>query len=355
MEGLGSIRKRPGSRFYWIFFHVAGKRFSESSKSVRKADAQALLWKRLQEYRLVPGLVTRSTVDEVLDHYLQDAELRGIRALDAATRATARAREFLGHELAAEIDPRRIHEYQQRLRDAFKPATVNQAIGFLRAAFKHAARSGMIGRTPEFPRKLPERNVRQGFIEHADYVAILAELEEWARDPFRLAYHTGWRRNEVLSLQWDEVDLEAQMLRLSPERSKNGEGRPFPFLGEMSDIFSRRLAVRVLGLPVVFHRNGRAISSVSLNVWFRRACVIAGRDKLIHDCRRTAYRRLLRIGCLEKTAREMVGWRSRAMADRYNVTSESDYETVRELYAEHMRRKAAEAEWKVVAFEKGKP
>lgn len=351
VDGLGRVRKRLGSRFYWIFFHVGGKRIAESSKSVRKADAQALLWKRLQEYRLIPGLVTRSTVDEVLDHYLRDAELRGIRSLDAAARASARARGFLGHEFAAEIDPRRIHEYQQTLRARFKPATVNQAVGFLRAAFKHAARSGMIARSPEFPRKLPERNARQGFIEHADYVAILAELEEWAKDPFSFLYFSGWRRNEVLGLLWSEVDFDERCVRLSSERDKTDDLRVLPFLGDIPEILSRRLRSRIVGLPVVFDRDGRAISPVTMNKWFRRACIIAGRPRiLIHDCRRTTVRNLIRAGVSEVVAMKITGHKTRAIFDRYNVSSERDRQEAAEKYSAFMREKAAEAARRVVKF-----
>lgn len=287
------------------------------------------IWKRLQQQFVI---IRRPTVNEILDDYLRDAKLRDVRDLLGARRATRRARGVLGEDVAAELDPRRIREYQQHLRETLKPATVNQALGFLRAALRHGAQSGLIGRMPEFPRRLPERNARRGFIEPADYVSILAELEEWARDPFRFAYQTGWRRNEVLSLRWDEVDLERETVRLSPERSKNGLSRIFPFIGEMADIFSRRLVFRSRDLLVVFHRDGRPIHRATFNKWFRIAADIAGRKTIPHDCRRTAYRNLLRRGVLEKTAREMVGWTTREMPDRYNVVDEKDFEAVRQIY-----------------------
>jgi integrase len=107
----------------------------------------------------------------------------------------------------------------------------------------------------------------------------------------------------------------------------------------------------ILGLPLVFHRDRKPISSVTFNKWFRVAADIAvPTRKIPHDCRRTAIRNLLRMGVREDVAMKMVGWKTRAMMSRYNITCESDYDEVRELYAEHMKRRAAEAERRVVKF-----
>lgn len=56
------------------------------------------------------------------------------------------------------------------------------------------------------------------------------------------AYVTGWRKSEILSLQWRQVDFEAGNVRLEPGTTKNREARQFPFTSELRKI----LAVEVL-------------------------------------------------------------------------------------------------------------
>jgi len=41
----------------------------------------------------------------------------------------------------------------------------------------------------------------------------------------RFAFLTGWRRGEILSLTWADVDRDGGVVRLRPEHSKNRQGR----------------------------------------------------------------------------------------------------------------------------------
>jgi integrase len=348
---LGRIFKRKDSRFWWVSLAVRGKRYTESARSIRKVDAQALLAKRIEQFRVVPGLLSRVTVSELLDDYLGDLELREARALGRFERHAQVLREHLGSRVAALLEPGEVYELQQALRKRYAPATVNFTVGFLRTAYRHGARNGRIERRLEFPRALPVNNARKGFLEYADYLAILEELPEWARDPFRFAYQTGWRRGEVLSLRWDEIDFEARIVCLDAARSKNREGRTFPFIGELVAVLSRRQRARILGLPWVFHRFARRISGSCFVKHFRQAATIAGRPKLIvHDCRRSAIRNLLRMGVRREVAMAMVGWKTLAMMTRYAIVSESDLEDAAAKANDYLERQSAEARARVLPF-----
>ena len=46
-HGLGSVKKR--GKYWWVRYYYNGQRREESSRSERRADAQALLRKRLAE------------------------------------------------------------------------------------------------------------------------------------------------------------------------------------------------------------------------------------------------------------------------------------------------------------------
>jgi len=294
-------------------------------------------------------------VSEILGDYLRDLELREARALDSFERHARILREYLGSRVAALLEPGEVYELQQELRKRFAASSVNFTVGFLRTSFRHAARNGRIERRLEFPRALPVNNARKGFLEQADFLAILEELPEWARDPFRFAYYSGWRRGEVLSLRWDEVDFETGLVRLDGARSKNLESRTIPFIGEIGDTLRRRQAERILGVPWVFHRRGRPISGSSFLKHFREAATITGRPGLIvHDCRRSAIRNLLRMGVREDVAMAMVGWKSQAMMRRYAIVALGDLGDAAVKVNEYLERQSAEARAMVLPFSQKK-
>src|SRR5690606_27685421 len=121
-------------------------------------------------------------------------------------------------------------------------------------------------------------NVRVGFFERDQVLAVSAHLPDQVRPAATFAYLTGWRiDSEVLPLQWRQVDFGGGVVTLDPGTTKNGEGGTFPMTVEVrallagqrtyTDEVQRRADVVC---PHVFHRDGRPIRS--LRAVFRTAC-----------------------------------------------------------------------------------
>ena len=70
--------------------------------------------------------------------------------------------------------------------------------------------------------------MREGFYERAEFEAIVSQLPEDLRDFARWGYLTGWRKGEISSLRWMELNMEDRRLRLRGQFSKNGEQRTVP-------------------------------------------------------------------------------------------------------------------------------
>jgi integrase len=52
---------------------------------------------------------------------------------------------------------------------------------------------------------LKENNVRVGFLEHGEYLALMEKLHEYLKPVVAFGYIYGWRRSEVIGLTWDRA------------------------------------------------------------------------------------------------------------------------------------------------------
>jgi integrase len=243
---------------------------------------------------------------------------------------------------AVDITAAQIREYAAaRLADDKAAGTVNRDLGVLRRMFILAIQAGKLSRRPHF-RKLTEASPRQGFMEHSEYLAIRCRLPADHQDILDFAYLTGWRRGEVLGLEWRDVDRPAGVVRLRPEMSKNREGRALVLSKPLRDLIERRWHARALGLTLVFHRDGRSLDNFK-DTW-RRGCKAAGLPrKLFHDLRRTAVRNMVRAGIPERVAMQMSGHKTRSVFDRYNIVSETDLRQAAERLAAYIEAGAGGA------------
>jgi integrase len=143
------------------------------------------------------------------------------------------------------------------------------------------------------------RNVRTGFFEEAEGRAVVAHLP---KDLQPVAEFTGWRKGEILALQWRQVDFKAGVVRLGPGSTKNDDGRVFAFtvypaLEALLRTQRERTTAheRATGQLIawVFHREGRPIKFFS-DAW-AHACRAAGlTGRVFRDFHRTAVRNLER-------------------------------------------------------------
>lgn len=213
-------------------------------------------------------------------------------------------------------------------------------LAVLRRAMSLAVKKGQLRSRPHFPH-VGVHNARTGFFTRDEMERIATEIGPELGNLVRVAFWTGWRRGELLSLKWADVDWEAGVLRLRPTSAiagtttKNNEGRVFPFsrLPALQEAlhaqraYTDDVARRTGTIPqYVFHRNGERIRE------FRRAwvsaCRAAGvklsRDRVFHSLRASAARNLTAGGVAEQVAMRLMGHKTRIMFERYSITTESD-------------------------------
>ena len=324
MRGQGRLFQR--GPVWWIAYYHRGRELRESSGSNDPRKARALLRERLRKAGtpdFIGPAAERLTFDDLAAMYLTDYKVNAKRSHKDAARNVERLRVAFGFDRALDITADRIAAYAaQRLEDGMAPASINRELAALRRMFSLAVKAGKLGHRPHVA-MLAEENARQGFLEPADFAAVRANLPAYVSDAATFAYLTGWRKGEVRTLEWRDVDLSAGVIRLRAEHSKNKRPRVIALRGELLALIERREALRMLDCPYVFHRDGRPLGDFR-KAW-QAACKAAGvAGRIFHDMRRSAVRNMVRAGVPERVAMAVSGHRTRAVFDRYNIVSEDD-------------------------------
>ena len=124
-------------------------------------------------------------------------------------------------------------------------------------------------------------------------------------------------------MEWKQIDFAAGEVRLDPGTTKNKQGRVFPINADLRRILDERKALKKDGQRLVFTRKGQPI--VSMHKAFRAACKEAGvGDRILHDLRRSAIRRMVRKGISETVAMRLSGHKTMSVFRRYDITSTDD-------------------------------
>lgn len=229
-----------------------------------------------------------------------------------------------------QINTPKINEYiQKRLGEGAMNATINRELAALKRMFNLGARQTppRVDRIPHIP-MLKENNVRKGFFEHGDFLALRDALPEYLKGFATFGYKTGWRKAEIETLTWSQVDREQGIVRLEPGDTKNDDGRTVYLDSELQEVFKaqwekRKAAKKIL--PYVFPNEDGTDRIKDFRGAWQKACKESEVGKrLFHDLRRTAVRNMVRSGIPERVAMMISGHKTRSVFDRYNIVSDSD-------------------------------
>jgi integrase len=235
---------------------------------------------------------------------------------------------------AVDVTADDIDHFKRERRGAGRaPATINRGLEVLRQAYRLAVKKKRlaVGQVPEIE-FLAVDNVRSGFFDLAEMTALLPRIPDTdVRDFVEWGYRTGQRKSEIAVLTWVMLDRSGDVwvLRLPGSITKNKRGRVLGLSADTRAIIERRVKVRRLDCPLIFHRvsKGRAGQPVKgIDKLWRNALKAAGLPlgRLFHDLRRSAVRTLIRSGVDPSVAMKVSGHKTRSMLDRYNIIDEAE-------------------------------
>jgi integrase len=347
---MGSIYKR--GKVYWIQYYRNGKPYRETTKSKKEADAKRLLKKREGEISdgKLPGIYfDRIRFDELAEGLIRDYKLNGRKSTDRVKQAIVHLKETFQDKRVTDITTPQIEKYvEKRLDEGAAKATINRELSALRRMLNIGAKQTppKVNRVPYIP-LLKENNIKKGFFEHAEFLALRDELPDYLKGFVTFAYKTGWRLSEVTELTWNKVDLKQNNVRLEPGETKNDGGRTVYLDDELQDVFRQQWELRKMNkvlIPFVFPNRDNDDKIKSFRKTWNKACRKTGlgygykttnkyvekwEDKLstgptVHDFRRSACRNMIRSGVPQQVAKMVSGHKTDSVFNRYNIVSEED-------------------------------
>src|SRR6267142_2700729 len=113
-------------------------------------------------------------------------------------------------------------------------------------------------RVPHIP-MLEERNIRSGFFEHEDFLALPGVSPVYAQVAVTLAYYSGMRMGEVTSLKWSQVNWSAGKLPLRAQDTKTDTPRVLYLTGDLLrvlTVWKQRCDQKWPQCPWICHRGG---------------------------------------------------------------------------------------------------
>lgn len=346
-RGDGRVYLR-GDR-WWISYYVRGQRVRRPAGKDCKTEraARTALRAHLAEAdRGEPAFHDEKlTCGDLLDRMVSNLKTKGKRSgleKKACYGHVEPVREFFGMYRAVTVTSALVERYQrERLEKKKAAGTINRELGALRQAYRLAKKREEIRRVPHFE-MLKEAPPRQGFFEPEEVKALALELGEPWGDAVRFAFRSCWRKSEVLGLTWEMADRKAAEIRLP--RTKNGDGRTMPLVGEVARIIERRHRERLVGCPLVFHVRGKAIGMDFRRRWSKACEAIGQPGRLFHDLRRSGIRTLVRAGVPTSVVMRQSGHRTLAVMTRYDIASLIDQRSALERADEFVAASVARAE-----------
>lgn len=315
MARENGIYRRPNSRFWWIATTLPnGQRLRQSAGTEDREEAEALLAKiKLEAYRAKHfGVKPERSWQEAVVRYLAVKSM--LRSYGDVKRICRMLDPYLGQLTLSQMNGDVIWSVVQgELKKGNKPATVNRYLALIRSLLRMARDEWQwIDSIPKV-RLLPGEVERDRWLTRDEADRLIAACPPHLAALVKFALATGCRAREISGLEWERVDLARQTAWLN--QTKNGTPRGVPLNGDAVDVLKEEVGKHP---RYCFTYRGKPITGpISNKGWFAALERAGLQNFRFHDLRHTwaSWHRQAGTSCDE--LKDLGGWKSRQMVDRY--------------------------------------
>jgi integrase len=283
----------------------------------------------ISEARAVPGSAARRhTVAEVVDRY-RAAVLPQKRPKTIVNQQKHLGwwRDRIGYLRLSDVTPAIITDHRDLLAHDHAPATVKRYLAALSHAFTIAIREWQWMEDNPCKRvsKPSEPRGRVRFLTDEERQRLLgvctASASRYLSLVVLIALSTGFRKGEILRLQWPDVDLTRG--RLISHETKNSARRTVPLTGPALEQMRQHARVRRIDTQLVFP-NTHGTKPLDIRTAWETALKQANvPDFRFHDLRHSAASYLAMSGASLAEIAEILGHKTLAMVKRYAHLTEA--------------------------------
>lgn len=294
-----------GDRFQ-VYIQASGRKkyigTFDSKREAANAEEDARSDQRkIERGELAPEHDVKRTLAQAVEEWLASLEKRGSRSHEGySDRMNLYILPELGSLALARLTTARIMEWRDAQAARFAPATVNGSLSCLASALSYFVKRQWIDKNPARAVERVERpeGVYRWIQTREEITKLLGQCVDEHRDLVAVALGTGMRLDELLHLQWADVDIERRLIAVHRGRKgtvKSGKARRIPILDAILPLLRER-ALRRAGDVLVFPgavdpKTGktRARSKPGVRDAYKLAVKRAGLDTKLrfHDLRHT--------------------------------------------------------------------
>lgn len=297
-----SLYKRGG--VYWSYLYVDGVRHSRSTGTGNRRQAEIV------EQRFKDKLNLQRHHIKIADPNITVGELAAQFVANGSRKPwhVERLKLLLPYysDLKASTLTRSIADDYRKYRHAQRKlaeSTVNRDLECLRHILYWAADEGLILSNPfSRLRMVRERRRKRPILPLEDEEKLLGHSAPHLKRIAICALDTGMRRGEILSQQWQDVDLSRELLCVTHSKTPEGEAREIPLTARLCSLL---WATREDdGLVFTFKDQPIARIKSAWRAAIRRAEI---RPLRFHDLRHTFNTRLMEAGVMQEVRKALMG------------------------------------------------
>jgi len=275
------------------------------------------------------------TFKELSKWYLGLEKVKALRYFPTLTINLASFNQELGGTIVGQIKSVDLENYQAKRKvEGYSDAYIDRQIEAARAMINKAFDNDMVtGETVKVFRRVKKMlkrnsNARDRILSPNELKTLMDNLPRHTKAILATGFYTGMRRNEILTLTWDKVDMEKRMIRLEAKDTKDKEPRTIPILPELFEIF--KAVPRALHDRHVFLYKGKPVDSIKTGLI--KACkdakITYGRfvkdGFVFHDLRHTFNTYMRKSGVPQSVIMKITGHSTDEMFRRYDSIDVDD-------------------------------